>query len=177
MRETKSYRTWICITNESKIYFWIPVPICFLCDGRCIGGNPWPQVCALLGDWSSYGAALHFSFVVDNNAGIVLEVERHTVLPMKRLPLSDNHGRYHLNWEVVSLISSVIIGIAYQVQVNSWWNVSNSTFFLNSGFPFFTEAITMSPTAAAGIRFNRLPNPVTEMTYRFLAPERVESRE
>jgi hypothetical protein len=44
-------------------------------------------------------------------------------------------------------------------------------FFLNSGFPFFTVAITISPTPAAGNLFNRAPIPLTEMMYRFRAPE------
>ena len=44
-------------------------------------------------------------------------------------------------------------------------------FFLNSGFPFLTVAITMSPTPAAGNLFNRAPMPLTEIMYRFRAPE------
>lgn len=43
-------------------------------------------------------------------------------------------------------------------------------FFLSSGLPFFTVAITMSPTPAAGSRFSRPLMPFTEMMYRFLAP-------
>lgn len=45
------------------------------------------------------------------------------------------------------------------------------TFFLSSGFPFLTVAMTMSPTPPAGRRFRRAPVPLTEMMYRFLAPE------
>uniref|UniRef100_A0A2P2JGM5 Uncharacterized protein MANES_03G159800 n=1 Tax=Rhizophora mucronata TaxID=61149 RepID=A0A2P2JGM5_RHIMU len=44
------------------------------------------------------------------------------------------------------------------------------TFFLSSGFPFFTVAITISPTQADGKRFRRPLIPFTEMMYRFLAP-------
>ncbi len=44
------------------------------------------------------------------------------------------------------------------------------TFFRRSGLPFFTVAMTMSPTAAAGSLFNRPFTPFTEMTYRFFAP-------
>jgi len=44
------------------------------------------------------------------------------------------------------------------------------TFFLRSGLPFFTVAMTMSPTAAAGSLFNRPFTPFTEMTYKFFAP-------
>jgi hypothetical protein len=44
------------------------------------------------------------------------------------------------------------------------------TFFLRSGFPFFTVAITISPTHAAGRRLSRPLTPFTEITYRFFAP-------
>jgi len=44
------------------------------------------------------------------------------------------------------------------------------TFFLRSGFPFFTVAITMSPTQAEGSLLRRPLIPFTEMMYRFLAP-------
>jgi hypothetical protein len=37
--------------------------------------------------------------------------------------------------------------------------------------PFFTDATTMSPAAAAGRRLRRAPTPCTAMTKRFLAPE------
>merc|ERR1711982_8831 len=42
--------------------------------------------------------------------------------------------------------------------------------FPKFGFSLFDGAMTMSPTAAAGILFKREPNPATEITYRFLAP-------
>ena len=45
------------------------------------------------------------------------------------------------------------------------------TFFRNSGFPFFTVAMTISPTPAAGRRLRRAPQPLTEMMYRLRAPE------
>lgn len=45
------------------------------------------------------------------------------------------------------------------------------TFFLNSGLPFLTVAMIISPTEAAGILFKRPCTPLTEMTYKFLAPE------
>lgn len=44
------------------------------------------------------------------------------------------------------------------------------TFFLRSGLPFFTVAMTISPTQADGKRFKRPLIPFTEMMYRFLAP-------
>jgi hypothetical protein len=45
------------------------------------------------------------------------------------------------------------------------------TFFLSSGFPFLTVAMTMSPAPPAGRRLRRAPIPLTEMMYRLRAPE------
>ncbi len=45
------------------------------------------------------------------------------------------------------------------------------TFFLNSGFPFLTVAMTISPTPPAGRRLRRAPIPLTEMMYKLRAPE------
>ncbi|KAG9301752.1 hypothetical protein G9A89_003299 [Geosiphon pyriformis] len=39
------------------------------------------------------------------------------------------------------------------------------------GFPFLTVAITISSMPAAGNRFKRLCIPLTEIMYKFLAPE------
>jgi hypothetical protein len=44
------------------------------------------------------------------------------------------------------------------------------TFFLSSGFPFFTVAMTISPTPPAGRRLRRAPIPLTEMMYKLRAP-------
>ena len=129
-------------------------------DGWCIRGDPGPQIGTLLGNGSCDGTAFHFSFVVDNHPGVVFKVQRDTVLPVIRLPLPDHHC-----WDNL-IHASGNFGV-----INRGWVLERTaysakclTFFLNSGFPFFTEAMTMSPTAAAGIRFNRLPNPATEMT-------------
>jgi hypothetical protein len=43
-------------------------------------------------------------------------------------------------------------------------------FFLNSGFPFLTDATTMSPTPASGNLFKRAPNPYGSMINNDLAP-------
>ena len=53
---------------------------------------------------------------------------------------------------------------------------SGSPFFLRSGFPFLTVAITMSPGAPAGSLLRRAPKPTTEMMYRFLAPAGSQGR-
>lgn len=44
------------------------------------------------------------------------------------------------------------------------------TFFLSSGFPFFTVATIISPAPAAGNRFNRPLMPFTAITNKFFAP-------
>lgn len=44
------------------------------------------------------------------------------------------------------------------------------TFFLRSGFPFLTVAITMSPTHADGSLLSLPFIPFTDMIYRFFAP-------
>lgn len=43
-------------------------------------------------------------------------------------------------------------------------------FFLSSGLPFLTVAITMSPTPAAGNLLRRPLTVVTAIKYKFLAP-------
>ena len=65
-------------------------------DGGGVGGDPGPQVGAFLGHWSSDGAALHLSFVVDDDSGVVFEVESDTVFAVIRFPLTNNHCRNHL---------------------------------------------------------------------------------
>lgn len=52
----------------------------------------------------------------------------------------------------------------------SCYSLMGCTFFLSSGFPFLTVAITMSPDPAAGNLFKRPLIPWTAITYRFLAP-------
>ena len=47
---------------------------------------------------------------------------------------------------------------------------SNSPFFLNSGFPFFTDPRQKSPTQAAGRRFCLVPHRVTAIIFKFFAP-------
>ena len=40
-------------------------------DGTSRGGNTWPGVSALLGDWTSDGGALHLTLRVDDDTGVV----------------------------------------------------------------------------------------------------------
>ena len=62
-----------------------------LSDGRGVGGYSGPQVGAFFGDGTSDGAALHLSFVVDDDGGIVLEVQSDAVFAVKWFPLANNH--------------------------------------------------------------------------------------
>ena len=45
-----------------------------------------------------------------------------------------------------------------------------SLFFLNSGFPFFTDATTISPTPASGSLFSRAPKPYGSIRNKLFAP-------
>ena len=49
--------------------------------------------------------------------------------------------------------------------------IAGITFFRSSGFPFFTDTITISPDPALGSLFKRPPMLQTEMILRFFAPE------
>ena len=62
-------------------------------DRAGVRGNTRPEVSALLGDRASDGTALHLALRVDNDTGVVLEVEEQTVTTAPRLALADNNGR------------------------------------------------------------------------------------
>lgn len=61
-----------------------------------VGGNSWPQVSTLLGDWTSDGRTLHLTLGVDNDTGVVLEVQVGTILSSPWSSLSDNDGWHNL---------------------------------------------------------------------------------
>lgn len=97
---------------------------------------------------------LHLPLVVDDDPRVVLEVDVHAVLPPPRLALADHHSGHHcdtpgethrerstatLDKVLTTWLAALIIRRAHG---------GYSPFFLSSGLPFFTEAITMSPTAA-----------------------------
>ena len=76
-------------------------------------------------------------------------------------------------------LSSVGFGIAKnchfpttcEIKFQLWHIPSNNIpFFLSSGLPFFTVAITMSPLPAAGSLLRRPRMPCTDIMYRFFAP-------
>ena len=65
-------------------------------NGGGVRCDPGPQVGAFLGHWSSDSAALHLSFVVDDDTGVVFEVESDAVFAVIWFPLTNNHCWNHL---------------------------------------------------------------------------------
>lgn len=60
---------------------------------------------------------------------------------------------------------------SFRLQGFLWRTITAGiTFFRRSGLPFFTVAITMSPTQAEGSLLSLPLMPFTEMMYKFLAP-------
>lgn len=68
----------------------------YLLNAASIGGNLRPEIGTFLGDGSGDGRSLHLALVVDDNAGVVLEVDEDTILPAKWLALPNDDGRHHL---------------------------------------------------------------------------------
>lgn len=79
-----------------NFYFYFDKNKSALLDAACVRGNLGPNVSALLGDGSGDGRALHFALVVDDDAGVVLEVDEDTVLPAEWLALSDDDCGHYL---------------------------------------------------------------------------------
>lgn len=65
-------------------------------DDTRVGRNTRPQLSGLLCDRPGNGRALHFTLGVDNDAGVVLEVEEDAVRSPPWLALADNDGRHDL---------------------------------------------------------------------------------
>lgn len=61
-----------------------------------VRSNSGPQVSTLLSDGTSDGGTLHLTLGVDDDTGVVLEVQVHTILSSPRSGLSDDDGRHHL---------------------------------------------------------------------------------
>ncbi len=55
-------------------------------------GNTGPQIGALLSNGASDGRALHFALGVHDHASVILEINKHTILPPEGLPLPDDDG-------------------------------------------------------------------------------------
>ena len=126
---------------------------------------------------------LHFALGVDNHARIILEIDKGAILSPPGLSLSDDDRRHHWRHPTSSQQLFGCRGRCSQLQETHRHKVmisrcsesqiranlyfqhlqDGSPFFLRSGLPFFTVAMTISPAAAAGKRFNRAPQPTTAM--------------
>ena len=75
--------------------------LCFarLDDRTGVGGNSWPDIGALLGNGTSDGGTLHLTLGVDDNTGVVLEVEEDTVTTSPGLALADNDSGHDCGLE------------------------------------------------------------------------------
>ena len=69
-------------------------------DGRSVGSDSGPQVGALFGHGPGDGAAFHFAFVVDDDAGVVLEIQRDAVFTVIRLALTNHHRGDYLQDDI-----------------------------------------------------------------------------
>ena len=65
-------------------------------NGTGIRSDPGPQVSTLLGDRPCDCGSLHLTLVVDDHAGVILKIDKLSVLPAERLPLSDHDCWHHL---------------------------------------------------------------------------------
>lgn len=79
---------WQCSRDLNKC-----LGLCYWASVRCDTG---PQVSALLGNGSSDGWSLHFTFVVHDHACIVLEVDEDTVSSAEGFALPNDDGRHDL---------------------------------------------------------------------------------
>lgn len=66
-------------------------------DNRArVGGDTRPQVRAFLRHRACDGRPLHLPLVVDDDSGVVLEIDKNPIFSAPRLPLPDHHSRHHL---------------------------------------------------------------------------------
>ena len=61
-----------------------------------MGGNSWPELGALLGDWAGNGGTLHLTFWVNDDSGIVFKVKEISLSSSVCFSLSDDDGGEHL---------------------------------------------------------------------------------
>lgn len=132
--------------------------------GASVGSDTRPQVSAFLSNGSGNGWSLHFTFVIHDDARIILEVDEDSISSTERFALSNDDGGHDLKHDLVTLARHFKV----------FHKRRQLTFFLSSGLPFLTVATNISPTPAAGKRFRRPRIPWTAMTYKFLPPERIK---
>merc|ERR1719215_1377700 len=83
-------REHICLSTPVRS--WVPSSA----NGRRARGDFGPKLGALLGHRSLDGGALHLALVVDDDTGVVLEVDEDALLAAPRLLLSDYDAFQHL---------------------------------------------------------------------------------
>lgn len=87
--------------------------------------NSWPQVSTLLGNWTSDGRTLHLTLRVDNDTGVVLEVQVGTILSSPWSRLSDHDGWHNLLSQFwLTLLDG---GHDHVTSRSSWQSVQSST--------------------------------------------------
>jgi len=69
--------------------------IASLGDATGVRGDPGPQICALLRNWTSDGRTLHLTLVVNNDSRVVFKVEKLAVFSSECFSLSDHHCRHN----------------------------------------------------------------------------------
>jgi len=99
-------------------------------NGGCVRRNTGPEISAFLRDGSSDGRALHFSLVVDNNTGVIFEVQEGTVSSSESLGLSDNDGGVDLLSE---FWLSFLHGGHDEISRSGGWESVQSTFDAGNG--------------------------------------------
>jgi hypothetical protein len=86
--------------NLGQLQTYVLVVITSSADGTSLGGDTGPQIGAFLGDGSSDVLSLHLTLGVDDDTGVVLEVEEETFSAAEGLALADNDGGHHLLTEL-----------------------------------------------------------------------------
>jgi len=121
----------------------------------------------------SYASKVEFREIWWSQKGTNLEIEEDTISPAPRFALTNYDSRHSYEKRDVSdeisknYISPILLPLVSNISRNSKPAIlmhlrtefGGSLFFLNSGFPFFTEATTMSPTPASGSLLRRAPKP------------------
>lgn len=131
-------------------------------------------------DRASDGGAFHLTLRVYNNTSVILQddhtlviqwfsswietylkVEEQAITTAPCFALTDNDDRHRC--------TCVKVGEKSPRQ-RQGGKKSDALFLRSSGFPFFTDATTMSPTPASGRRFRCEPKPKGSMRYSDFAP-------
>ena len=61
-----------------------------------MGGNSWPELGALLGDWAGNGGSLHLTLWVNDDSGVIFEVQEIALSSSVGFSLSDDDGGQNL---------------------------------------------------------------------------------